>query len=235
MFTITQTVTPSKTDPEGRLKLFSALQLMQDCSEMWKNSEPAFLYYLLENKAAQLLNFRHVDIVRVPELGEELVCSTSVFGAQGPFGYRNTIIKDARGLTCYRSWAIGAFVSAETGRLLRLPQEVIDKMRIDPKLPMDYSSRKITLPEARETPLAPIPVQRNDIDYNRHVNNAHYVRMALECLPEDWEYTTLRVEYKRPVAPGAIIQPSLMLGLSSACVLLRVEDTVCCVVEFSRG
>ena len=29
------------------MKLFSALQLMQDCSEMWKNSEPAYLNYLL--------------------------------------------------------------------------------------------------------------------------------------------------------------------------------------------
>ena len=63
MFSIKQVVTPSKTDIDGRMKLFSAVQLMQDCSEMWKNSEPAFMSFLLENQGAQLLNFRYLEIL----------------------------------------------------------------------------------------------------------------------------------------------------------------------------
>ena len=79
MFTIQQIVTPSKTDGNGNMKLFSAIQLMQDCSEMWKYSEPAFLRFLLEEQAAQLLNFRRLEIVRVPALNEQLTCCTSVY------------------------------------------------------------------------------------------------------------------------------------------------------------
>lgn len=216
------------------MKLFSAIQLMQDCSEMWKNSEPAFLNYLIENRAAQLLNFRHLDILRVPELGEQLTCTTSVYGTQGAFGYRNTAIYDASGRPCYLSWCIGAFVSADTGRLIRLPQEVTDKMTIVPQLPMNYGSRKISLPDAEPIPLPDFPVRRNDIDYNQHVNNAHYIRMALECIPEEFVPTLMRVEYKRPVRPGAIIQPALILQPQFAWVLLHVEGKLCCVVEFSR-
>ena len=216
------------------MKLFSALQLMQDCSEMWKNSEPAFLNYLLENRAAQLLNFRQVEILRVPELGELLTCSTSVYGAQGPFGYRNTAIYDSCGRPCYLSWAIGAMVSAETGRLLRVPQSVAEQMCVEPQLHMTYGDRKITPPtDLPEQPMAPINVLRNDIDYNRHVNNAHYIRMALELLPADFVPTGLRVEYKRPVAPGAIIEPSLILSPTAAWVQLRVQGTLCCIIEFT--
>lgn len=234
MFTIKEVVTPSKTDCHGRMKLFSAIQLMQDCSEMWKNSEPAFLQFLQDSQGAQLLNFRYLDILRVPQLGEELTCTTGVYGAQGAFGYRNTAIYDAAGNPCYLSWCIGAFVSARTGGLMRIPQAVVEQMTVDPQLPMTYGSRKIVLPDTEPIPMPSIAVQRNDIDYNRHVNNAQYVRMALECLPEEFEPATMRVEYKRPVAPGAVIAPSLILQPTASYVQLRVGETLCAVVEFTR-
>lgn len=234
MFSIKQVVTPSKTDCHGRMKLFSAVQLMQDCSEMWKNSEPTFLRFLQETQGAQLLNFRSLDIIRVPELYETLTCTTSVYGSQGAFGYRNTAIYDVTGNPCYLSWCIGAFVNTQTGALMRLPQSVIESMTLDPQLPMSYGSRKITLPDVEPIPLPAIAVQSNDIDYNRHVNNAHYIRMALECLPEEFVPLSLRVEYKRPIAPGAIISPSLILQPTAAYILLHVGNTLCSVVEFTR-
>lgn len=233
MFNITQTVTPSKTDCYGRMKLFSALQLLQDCSEMWKSSEPAYRDFLLNNGAAQLLSFRQVDIIRVPELGEELTCSTSIYGIQGAFGYRNTAIYDAAGKPCYLCWCIGAFVNTSSGRLIRIPQEVIEQMTLEPQLNMEYRSRKIVLPDVEEQFLPKIAVQRNDIDYNRHVNNAHYIRMALELLPEDFVPASLRVDYKRPILPGTVITPTLMLQDNTAYVRLRVGDTICCDIEFT--
>ena len=40
MYSLTYKVTTSTCDSEGKLKLYSALQMMQDCSEMWIDSEP---------------------------------------------------------------------------------------------------------------------------------------------------------------------------------------------------
>jgi acyl-ACP thioesterase len=117
---------------------------------------------------------------------------------------------------------------------MKLPQEVAARMTIDAPLPMPYGSRKIVPPEVEPIPLPAITVQRNDIDYNRHVNNAHYIRMALECIPEEFVPATLRVEYKRPVQPGAVIQPTLILQPMEAYVQLHVGDTLCAVVEFTR-
>ena len=39
MYSLNYKVTTSTCDSEGRLKLYSALQMMQDCSEMWIDSE----------------------------------------------------------------------------------------------------------------------------------------------------------------------------------------------------
>ena len=45
MYSLKYKVTTSTCDSEGRLKLYSALQMMQDCSEMWIDSEPSVKQY----------------------------------------------------------------------------------------------------------------------------------------------------------------------------------------------
>ena len=55
MYTLDYLVTTSTCDSEGRLKLYSALQMMQDCSEMWIDSEPAARKFFNDNNMTQLL------------------------------------------------------------------------------------------------------------------------------------------------------------------------------------
>ena len=64
MYSLTYKVTTSTCDSEGKLKLYSALQMMQDCSEMWIDSEPEVKDYFLQQNMAQLLATRQVEIER---------------------------------------------------------------------------------------------------------------------------------------------------------------------------
>ena len=50
MYSLKYKVTTSTCDSEGRMKLYSALQMMQDCSEMWIDSEPGVKQYFAEQK-----------------------------------------------------------------------------------------------------------------------------------------------------------------------------------------
>ena len=100
MYSLKFKVTTSTCDSEGKLKLYSALQMMQDCSEMWIDSEPGVKQYFTEQNMAQLLATRQVEIVRVPEYKEELTVTTSVYGMKPMFGFRNTFIYDAQGFPC---------------------------------------------------------------------------------------------------------------------------------------
>jgi len=64
MYSLKYKVTTSTCDSNGRLKLFSALQMMQDCSEMWIDSEPTVKHYFAQQNMTQLLATRQVEVVR---------------------------------------------------------------------------------------------------------------------------------------------------------------------------
>ena len=231
MYSLNYKVTTSACDSEGRLKLYSALQMMQDCSEMWIDSEPGVKQYFTEQN--QLLATRQVEIIRVPSYKEELKVTTSVYGMKPMFGFRNTFIYDAQGNPCYKTWSMGAFVDKVAGKLKRVDDATIQSMTLEPQLEMNYKDRRIILPKSDGKVLEPIRVLRADIDYNKHVNNANYVRMAMELLPEDYVVSGLRVEYRVAAKLGEILVPTIYKNDNVIIVFLAIGEDVSAIIEFS--
>ena len=199
MFTMHDLVTTSKTGENGQLKLVSAFQLMQDCSELWFDSEPEFEMYMKQNNVTQILASRQVDILRVPSYKEKLTIQTSVYECFGYYGYRNTIITDEKGLPCYAAWSTGVCVNHQTARMSKMDPDVVGHICIDPKYDMEYLDRKIVLPKVEFVSLETVSVFHDDIDYNRHMNNAQYIRIACEYLPSNFVVKRVRVEYKKQI------------------------------------
>ena len=232
MYSLQYKVTTSTCDSEGRLKLYSALQMMQDCSEMWIDSQPEVREYFERENMAQLLASRQVEIVRVPAYKEKLTVTTSVYDMKPMFGFRNTFIYDERGNPCYRTWSMGAFVDKSTGKLKRVDDSVAATLKIEPQLPMNYKDRRIAVPADEGTVCTPVRVMRADIDYNRHMNNANYIRMAMELIPEGAEIKGLRVEYRVAAKLGNILSPTLHVIGNGYIVTLAVGKEICAIVEF---
>ena len=233
MYSLIYKVTTSTCDSEGKLKLYSALQMMQDCSEMWIDSEPQVKDYFTRENMAQLLASRQVEIVRVPDFKEELTVTTSVYGMKPMFGFRNTFIYDAEGKPCYRTWSMGAFVDKANGKLKRVDDTVAESLLIEPQLEMNYKDRRIILPKTEGEVLEPVKVMRADIDYNKHLNNANYVRMAMELLPEDFEIKGLRVEYRVAAKLGDMLVPTIYKHDGVIIVSLSIGEDVSAIIEFS--
>ena len=233
MYSLEYKVTTSTCDSEGRLKLYSALQMMQDCSEMWIDSEPSVKRYFAEQDMAQLLATRQVEVVRVPEYKEKLTVTSTVYEMKPMFGFRNTFIYDADGNPCYKTWSMGAFVDKAAGKLKRLDDATIASMTLEPKLEMNYRDRRIILPKEGGTPLSPIRVLRADIDYNRHMNNANYVRVAMELLPDDFLVKGLRVEYRIAAKLGDVLTPSIFHIDGGFIVALSINTEISAIVEFT--
>ena len=233
MYSLNYKVTTSTCDSEGRLKLYSALQMMQDCSEMWIDSEPVVKQYFAEQNMAQLLAFRQVEIIRVPVYKEELTVTTSVYGMKPMFGFRNTFICDAQGKPCYKTWSMGAFVDLANGKLKRVDDATIALMTLEPELEMNYRDRRIILPKQGGETLEPIKVLRADIDYNKHMNNANYVRMAMELLPDGFEVKGLRVEYRVAAKLGESLIPTIYRTDGAIVVALTVGSEVAAIIEFT--
>lgn len=214
------------------MKLYSALQMMQDCSEMWIDSEPTARKFFSDNNMTQLLATRQVEVVRVPRFKEDLTVTTSIYEVMPMYGFRNTFIRDAQGQPCYRTWSMGAFVDLATGKLARIADEAIASLTLEPKQEMNYRGRRIILPMQDGTVLEPVPVMRADIDYNRHMNNANYVRIAMELLPEGFEVHDMRVEYRIAAKQGEMLTPTLYPIDGGYIVSLDINNQPCAIIEF---
>lgn len=234
MFSLRYKVTTSTCDSEGRLKLYSALQMMQDCSEMWIDSVPVVKQYFADQNMAQLLATRQVEVVRVPRYKEELTVTTSVYDVKPMFGFRNTFICDADGRPCYKTWSMGAFVDKAAGKLKRVDDATIASMAMEPQREMNYRDRRIMLPKEGGERLAPVRVLRADIDYNRHMNNANYVRVAMELLPEGFAVKGLRVEYRVAAKYGDMLVPTVYQIDGGVVVALSVGDETSAIIEFTE-
>jgi len=232
MYTLNYKVTTSCCDSEGKLKLFSALQMMQDCSEMWIDSEPTVRKFFKDNNMTQLLATRQVEVMRVPRFKEDLTVTTSIYEVMPMYGFRNTFIRDAQGQPCYRTWSMGAFVDLGTGKLARIADDAIASLTLEPKLEMNYRGRRIILPKQDGTVMEPVKVIRADIDYNRHMNNANYVRIAMELLPEGFEVRDMRVEYRIAAKLGDMLTPTLYPIDSGYIVALAIDDQPSAIIEF---
>ena len=232
MYTLNYKVTTSCCDSEGKLKLFSALQMMQDCSEMWIDSEPTVRKFFTDNNMTQLLATRQVEVMRVPRFKEDLTVTTSIYEVMPMYGFRNTFIRDAQGQPCYRTWSMGAFVDLGTGKLARIADDAIASLTLEPKLEMNYRGRRIIQPKQDGTVMEPVKVIRADIDYNRHMNNANYVRIAMELLPEGFEVRDMRVEYRIAAKLGDMLTPTLYPIDSGYIVALDIDGQPSAIIEF---
>lgn len=235
MFTIKSRVYASRTDPGGIMKLDGAIDILQDCSMMWMESEPSFREFLAGRRLGMFLVSRQADIIRLPGYGENITVQTRIYECRDFLGYRNTVMYGEDGQPCLLTWSIGAFVSLETGRMARLPHAEMDKVTVDPRIDMEYLDRKIALPDLPGQRLGAVAVRRKDIDMNRHMNNARYVETALEYLPEGFAVRRLRIEYKRPAKLGDQLYPMRIKDPSGKwfVLLLDSRDRPCSVMEFS--
>ena len=231
MYTLNYKVTTSTCDSEGKLKLYSALQMMQDCSEMWIDSEPTARKFFADNNMTQLLATRQVEVVRVPRFKEDLTVTTSIYEVMPMYGFRNTFIRDIHGEPCYRTWSMGAFVDLATGKLARLSDAAITSLTLEPKQEMNYRGRRIILPKQEGTMMDPVTVMRADIDYNRHMNNANYVRIAMELLPDGFEVRDMRVEYRIAAKLGDRLTPTLYDIDGGYIVSLAIDGQPSAIIE----
>jgi len=234
MYSLNYKVTTSTCDSEGNLKLYSALQMLQDCSEMWIESEPKVKQFFSEQNMAQLLASRQVEIVRVPKYKEELTVTTLVYEMKPMFGFRNTFIYDREGNPCYKTWSMGAFVDKSTGKLKSVDASIIASMNIEPSMQMNYAGRRILLPKEGGIVLDRIPVQKNDIDYNQHVNNANYIRMVVELLPNQFKAQNIRMEYRKPAKLGDMLTPTMYQTEHALQFSLSIGNDVSTIIEFSE-
>ena len=236
-FEIYRDVGPSHLAPDGRLSVRSLVDFMQDCSIFQLDSERTLDAWFKANDAGMFLAHRQIHIVRMPVHGERMRIVTWVYRCNPSYGLRNTNMYDAEGNVCVYSCASGAFVNYATGQMVRVPDEVLRTVPLYEPYPMEYLPRRIAIPRGVEAvEHEPMFVWRFLTDANRHVNNARYISVAQEYLPEGYGFSRIRVEYHIPAKYGERMFPKVYSpDLDSTTVALDNEaGEHYAVVEFHK-
>ena len=116
---------------------------------------------------------------------------------------------------------------------VRLPQEMLDAYTIDPQLEGEWNLRKRKLPDTM-TRVYDFTVTKLHLDTNHHMNNAHYVEAARECLPRGQKISQIYVEFRKSaVLSDQVICYSVQEENQRVVALENEEKELFAVVEFT--
>lgn len=223
----------SEVDMEKKLTLSSILNYFQDCSSFHSESLGVGIDYLKDRQCAWVLSAWQIVLGEIPVFGQKITVQTWPYAFKGFMGYRNFCMRDERGEKLAWANSIWTYIDLNTGHPVRISKREEEAYVCHERLDMDYASRKISVPKERVQKES-FPVVRHYLDTNNHVNNGQYVQMALEYLPEDFQITQMRAEYKKAALLRDAMVPYLSRGTGSCTVVLCDDsEKPYAIIEFT--
>ena len=209
MYSFESRVRYSETDEKGRLTVLGLINYMQDCSIFHSAAVGVGVDVLEARHKAWMLSSWQILVDRWPRLGENLVIGTWHNESRGIHGYRNFVIRTGEGESLARAGSVWFLYDLDKKMPVRVEEEDIAPYgRPQPKLDLPVVPRKIQLPKEYEV-REPVHILRHHLDSNHHVNNAQYVEMVRELLPEELVIREIRAEYRRAALLGDVLYPRI--------------------------
>lgn len=189
---------------DGKLRLYELPKYFQDISIEHSESLNIGIPYLSERKLAWLLTSWQIDIARMPEYDERLRIQTWPYEFRSAFGYRNYRMLDEQGNELVKAQAIWLHTDIAAMQPARTPEEETLLYQKEARLEMEYLPRKIDLPNGLKE-VDSIRVTRHYADMYLHMNNAMYVDIASDYLPENRQVQRMCVDYRKQMQVGDVM------------------------------
>lgn len=223
MYTFESRVRFSETDEEEKLSLEGVLNYLQDCCVFHSQDAGVGNAWQRERDKVWMLASWQIIIDERPALFEKITIGTQPYEFSGLYGKRNHWIWGSDGRVCVKAASHWCIVSPTTGKVARITDEDKAAYDVAPPMEMDYAPRKILLLRGGERRDA-FRVGRRDLDSNHHVNNARYVLMAMDYLPDGLKPAQVRAEYRAQATLGSLIIPVVTSENGVFTVSLEGED-----------
>ena len=209
MYSFESKIRYSECDSNCKLRLEALLNYFQDASTFQSEELGAGFEYLVPRNLVWVLVSWQIDIKRYPKLGEEVIIGTHPYDFKGFWGSRNFCMMTREGEMLAKANSLWTLLNFDTMKPVMAPKELTDKYTLEPPLEMEYAGRKIHI-EGDGVDGEPILVRMQHLDSNLHVNNAQYVSMAVDSLPQDFQIGGLRVEYKKQAHLNDTLYPHVI-------------------------
>lgn len=234
MYEINGRIRFSETGHKGKLTSIGLVNYFQDCNTFQAEDLGYSREYYAGINRGWILSSWQIVIHRMPVLGDEVKVCTWPYGFKGFLGYRNYTMDTADGQRLAEAHGIWTLIDLENKIPVRVTDREVKKYAMADKLEMDYAPRRIKV-EGEGVRQSPIIIGRERLDTNQHMNNAQYVGLAEEFIPEDMVVGQIRVEYKKEVKYATAIIPVVYSGEEMVKIVFEDEDgQVLAIVEFAE-
>jgi acyl-ACP thioesterase len=187
----TFSITSYEADYLQYLSLYSLFNRFQELA----GSHAAYLGVgyetLREAKLAWILSRIKVQIHSLPRWGDTVHLATWPKGIDRLFALRDFCVTNEKGQSLVNATSAWLLIDIEKGRPRRIDSLPIDLHFPDAPHAIRDPLDKIQMPEGC-TPVLEKPIWLSDLDTNRHVNNAQYIKWITDCFSEE-QFRTRRI------------------------------------------
>ena len=225
----------SEVDSQGKLTWLSLMDYFQDCSVFQSELLQIGVDYLAKNHQAWVLTSWQICMDEMPKLADKVTTQTWAYAMKGFYGYRNFCMNNECGKRLAYANSIWALMDTQTGRPIKVTDDMVQLYGMEPQLPMECDGRKIAVPEKCVDQEAFV-VPAYFMDTNHHMNNSHYVEVALGYVPENFVIRQIRVEYRKAALCGDTMIPKVHVEEAKVTVVLADKDgKPYAIVEFAKA
>ncbi len=201
----------SELDENGRIRLLSLLNYLQDASTFHGVDCGMTTQHFKEIHRAWFINYWDIRIGGLPADGERIRIGTSPHDLKGLFAYRNFWISDLKEENYFvKADSIWFLVNTDTMLPQKLvPEDLAPYGDQEDLLKLGLKTRKVVIgADAGLRVIGEKKITREMLDTNHHVNNIRYISAAYDALgeagliaPESYP-SRIRAEYKHAAAFG---------------------------------
>lgn len=201
MYTYDKKILFSDIDANSKMSFYSLMNSIQDCINVNSESIGRGIDYMLEHGRTWFAVGWNIEIKRMPTIFEEITLKTWPYDFGTTLGYRNVIVTDSKGEDIICADSLWALMDVAEGRPTKITEEDAKGYDLEPAYPMEPMQRKIKIPK-ETTVVGELEVKKSNIDYNGHMSNGEYVKIAYDYLQGDVNVSRMRVEYKSQAKLG---------------------------------
>ncbi|MBR2299898.1 MAG: hypothetical protein IJ870_04930 [Alphaproteobacteria bacterium] len=217
-------------DKYGSLRIVTLMNILQDAADLSATSLGFGFDFCIQNLLAWVGTNYHIQISRLPQVHEKIKVQTWPSGENKFMALRDFVIYDEKGVEIIKATSQWVLVDMNRKRPVSLAQYLPDYMYIDERvLGVEFAK----LPPLENEEYAKIFEARfDDIDLNRHVNNAIYPLWAAETIPSDFLEkhvpSEIEISYKKECLCGQSVASKAelkdLVSLHSVCCLSEPKE-----------
>ncbi|MBP5161253.1 MAG: hypothetical protein ILP11_04340 [Alphaproteobacteria bacterium] len=219
-------VTSCACDAKGALRLRRLLNLFQEVAETQAERLGFGLTYCTEHKVVWVASGYYLQITRMPALEEKIKITTWPSSVSMVTANREFVVTTETGEVLIKATSRWALIDALSERLVPLKKQLPDLVGTDERA-IDSSFPKIHVPENAEGPkTTAFPVHTDDIDINRHVNNALYPSWCLDMTTRPaGDLQEIQVSFNAPAKQGDTIEITTYAAENEQVHILQKPET----------